>query len=88
MISLPWGSGFCSWTVDSKGKSALDADDYFEAVFELADIWCQVSRPVPSSLTHSHTHMRRSLSAPRNPFLDVVGVGWLCRKRSASETDV
>ena len=31
-----------SWTVDCKGKAALDANDFFEAVFELADIWCQV----------------------------------------------
>lgn len=31
-----------NWTTDSKGQPQLNSAQYFEAIFELADIWCEV----------------------------------------------
>ena len=28
------------WKIDSEGKTALDQQSFFKAVFELADVWC------------------------------------------------
>ena len=40
-----WKNLLENWEVDSLKKNYLTVHDYFEAIFELADIWCEVCNP-------------------------------------------